>query len=167
MAALKVVLFDLDDTLFAHTASVEAGLAAHRGALGGAIAAAPRGEEFARWSALEEHHYHRYLSGELAFVEQRRARARGFVEPFGVDLAQDAAADAWFDAYLAEYERTWALHNDALACLDALAPARFGIITNGELAFQTAKIEAIALAPRIVFRRHLHATFLRSYFFLQ
>lgn len=147
----EVVLFDLDDTLFAHRESVEKGITAHREALGGAIAAAPHANEFARWNALEELHYHRYLSGELDFMGQRRARARDFVAPFagGSGLQSDADAEAWFDAYLVHYESTWMLHPDALPALDALAPARFGIITNGQLDFQMAKITAIGLEPRL------------------
>ncbi|WP_294178082.1 HAD family hydrolase [uncultured Schumannella sp.] len=141
---LRVVLFDLDDTLFAHRRSVELGLHAHRATLGAAIAAAAPDLEFTRWNDLEERHYHRYLSGEIDFHEQRRARARGFLEPHGVIL-DDEAALAWFDAYLLEYERSWTRHDDVDACLTALADRHLGIITNGELAFQLAKLRAIGL----------------------
>ncbi|HEV7742471.1 MAG TPA: HAD family hydrolase [Pseudolysinimonas sp.] len=143
-----VVLFDLDDTVFAHRESVEAGIAAHRTTLGGALAAADRANEFARWNALEELHYHRYLTGELDFLQQRRERARGFLKPYGVQL-DDAAADEWFDRYLVHYESTWTLHADTLPCLEALRPARFGVITNGSLPFQAAKIDGVGLSPWI------------------
>jgi putative hydrolase of the HAD superfamily len=142
----SVVLFDLDDTVFAHRESVEAGIAAHRTTLGGALAAADRATEFARWNALEELHYHRYLTGELEFLEQRRERARGFVQPYGFTLDDDAA-DAWYDGYLVHYETTWMLHADTLPCLEALRPARFGVITNGSLEFQMAKIDGVGLTP--------------------
>ncbi|MEO5921583.1 MAG: HAD family hydrolase [Pseudolysinimonas sp.] len=146
MAAPSVVLFDLDDTVFAHRESVELGIAAHRSAIGGALAAADRAAEFARWNALEERHYHRYLTGELDFVGQRRERAREFVAPFGVSLGDDAA-DAWYGAYLVHYQATWMLHDDVLGCLEALRPARFGVITNGHLEAQQAKITATGLGP--------------------
>ena len=150
---IRVALFDLDDTLFAHRHAVELGLAAHRDALGGAIAAADHATESARWHALEERHYHRYLQGELDFLGQRRARARDFVAPYGIELPADAEADAWFDSYLAEYENRWTLHDDALPCLDALdaavPPIRIGVITNGDIIFQTAKMTATGLLPRI------------------
>ena len=61
---MTVVLFDLDDTLFDHRAAVRAGVAAHRTAVG---LTGDEAAEFARWHALEEEHYHRYLAGELAF----------------------------------------------------------------------------------------------------
>lgn len=144
----SVVLFDLDDTIFEHTAAVRAGVAAHRLAHGGTIADADEQTEFARWTALEEHHYHRYLRGELAYLDMRRARARGFVEPYGLDLGDDAAADEWFGRYLLEYAKAWRLHDDTLPMLDAMAGRRFGIITNAELQFQLGKLDALAVTGR-------------------
>ena len=147
MATIDVVMFDLDDTLFAHSKAVAAGVAAHRRAHGGAMAAADESTEFARWTSLEEHHYHRYLRGELGFLEQRRERSRGFVEPYGLDLSDDAVADEWFGRYLAQYRIAWELHPDTIPLLDAL-PQRLGVITNAELGFQLSKIEAMGIAPR-------------------
>ena len=153
MTRPSVVLFDLDDTLFAHSSAVASGIAAYRAAHGGALAAADDAVELARWYELEERHYHRYLAGEIDYREQRRHRARGFVEPFGVDLSNDADADDWFGRYIVEYERAWQLYDDALPTLDALAAAipgvRFGIVTNAELPFQQAKLDATGLASRV------------------
>jgi putative hydrolase of the HAD superfamily len=146
-----VLLFDLDDTLFAHQHAVGLGVAAHRRAIGGPLADADDDAELARWHELEEHHYSRYLAGELDYLEQRRQRARDFVEPYGLDLSDDHDADQWFDGYRAQYQLSWKLHDDALPCLDALQSrgARVGIITNGDLDFQLAKIERMGLAPRV------------------
>jgi len=150
---IRVALFDLDDTLFAHREAVERGLAAHRAALGGAIAAADDAAESRRWHELEELHYHRYLSGELDFLGQRRERARSFVAPYGMVLVTDSEADAWYDSYLVHYENAWTLHDDTLPCLDALTsghdPVRIGLITNGDLGAQTAKLRGTGLLPRI------------------
>ncbi|HEU0205205.1 MAG TPA: HAD family hydrolase [Pseudolysinimonas sp.] len=150
---IRVALFDLDDTLFAHREAVDRGLAAHRAALGGAIADADDEAESVRWHELEELHYHRYLSGELDFRGQRRARARSFVSPFGEVLVTDSEAEAWFDSYLVHYENNWGLHDDTLPCLDALTtghdPVRIGLITNGDLRSQTAKLRSTDLLPRI------------------
>lgn len=143
---IQVVLFDLDDTLLAHRIAVSEGITAHRTAHGlpGDDAA-----EAVRWDELEELHYHRYLAGELDFIGQRRARARDFVAAHGLTLSDDEA-DAWFEAYFDEYRRAWRLHDDALPLLELLAGRgiRTGIITNGDLAFQSAKIEALALNGR-------------------
>lgn len=143
-------IFDLDDTLFEHRGSVADGILATRARLGGAFAAADAAAETARWAQLEEHHYHRYLAGELDFEGQRRERARGFVEPFGLAL-DDAEASAWFDAYFADYVAAWRLHADALPLLERLEATpgtRLGIITNGDPAFQGRKLAAVGLGDR-------------------
>lgn len=144
--SVEVVLFDLDDTLFAHRAAVDAAIVAHLEAAGLDTA-----DAVARWHELEELHYPRYLAGELGFFEQRRIRVRELAAPLGVDLSDDGDADAWYEAYFGEYVRAWSLHDDALPCLDALAARgiRVGIITNGELDFQTDKLTAVALAERM------------------
>lgn len=142
-----VVLFDLDDTLFRHRESVIAGIHGHRSALGGVLAAIDARAAAEHWNALEEEHYHRYLSGELDYLGQRRARVRGFVERHGLTIDDDAAAETWFEDYLVHYRAAWALHDDVLPCLQTLRPARFGLITNGERAFQQAKIDRTGLAP--------------------
>src|SRR5690242_11957218 len=64
-AVADVVLFDLDDTLFQHRESVIAGIHGHRSALGGVLAAIDARAAAEHWNALEEEHYHRYLTGEL------------------------------------------------------------------------------------------------------
>ncbi|MDQ1596810.1 MAG: putative hydrolase of the superfamily [Microbacteriaceae bacterium] len=151
MSGASVVLFDLDDTLFAHRAAVALAVTAHRHNLGGTLADADDTAEVERWRLLEELHYHRYLAGEVDYLAQRRARARDFVAPFDLDLADDAHADRWFDEYRIEYERSWALHDDAIPCLEQLRAEgrRIGIITNGDLAFQQSKVKRVGLAPLV------------------
>ncbi|MCI2959625.1 HAD family hydrolase [Agromyces atrinae] len=148
-AALQVVLFDLDDTLFAHREAVRSGIVAHSALRG------HRGEADALdrlWFELEERHYHSYLAGDLSFEGQRRARARDFAAAHGVELDGDASG-AWFADYFKHYRAAWHLHADALPTLDALETAipgvRFGIITNGEADFQADKIDRVALASRL------------------
>ncbi|MRG60502.1 HAD-IA family hydrolase [Agromyces sp. CFH 90414] len=145
-----VVLFDLDDTLMAHREAVEAGIVRHADDLG--YAPAPDAEAMQRlWYELEERHYHSYLAGELTFEAQRRARARDFAAAHGVEL-DDEAAGTWFSAYFERYRESWSLHADALPALDGIERSvpgvRFGIITNGELEFQTAKIVRLELPGR-------------------
>jgi putative hydrolase of the HAD superfamily len=141
---VSVVLFDLDDTLFAHAHAVRKGVLAH---IARVLPAADAPGELERWHELEEQHYLRYLTGEVDFLAQRRERARGFVEPYGVDLADETVADRWFDDYLVHYREAWRLHDDAPPCLETLTRlgVRTGIITNGDIDFQTAKVEAVGL----------------------
>ncbi|MGO4691520.1 HAD family hydrolase [Glaciibacter sp. 2TAF33] len=151
-AAPEVVLFDLDDTLFAHREVVDAAIVRHLHAVGGPFTAVDPSAAVTLWYALEEEHYHSYLAGALDFQGQRRARARDFAAAHGVELTE-AEAGAWFDAYFAHYESGWRLHDDTLPCLDALEAAlpgvRFGLITNAGLAYQLRKLEFTGLAERI------------------
>ncbi|TQM19509.1 putative hydrolase of the HAD superfamily [Microcella putealis] len=164
---ISVVLFDLDDTLMAHSAAVDhaidraqrgAGALAASGAAGAdaggfvAFAADDPGSVRARWRELEERHYARYLSGELDFLGQRIWRAREVLAPYGVTL-DDEAALRWFAEYVRGYEEGWALYDDALPALDTIERAvpgvRFGIITNGDLTIQAGKLHRIALWDRL------------------
>ncbi|MEO7121874.1 MAG: HAD family hydrolase [Lacisediminihabitans sp.] len=146
--AFSVVLFDLDDTLFAHNSSALTGLNSYRALLGTPFADQDEISAARHWQHLEDEHYRRYLSGELSYTEQRRERAKGFAAQHGMTL-DDGEADAWYNGYFAEYEKAWMLYGDALACLSELASAgvRLGIITNGDLTFQTNKIERLGLLP--------------------
>ncbi|MER3387501.1 MAG: HAD family hydrolase [Microcella pacifica] len=150
-AAIQVVLFDLDDTLMAHSRAVDLAIALTQRAAGGDFAAADKAAVQARWRELEELHYARYLSGELDYEGQRIHRARDLHAPYGIHLDDDAAL-AWFAEYLHGYRDSWTLFDDVLPALDALESAvpsiRFGIITNGDLAFQTDKLHRIDLWNR-------------------
>jgi putative hydrolase of the HAD superfamily len=147
-----LVLFDLDDTLFAHQGAVAEGIRRHLGSVGGPFAGADPVAAVTLWHALEEQHYHSYLAGELDFQGQRLARARDFAAAHGVELT-DGDARAWFDTYFLRYREGWRLHDDAFPCLDDLADAfpgiRFGLITNGDLAFQGEKLRATGLDARV------------------
>ncbi|WP_426623188.1 HAD family hydrolase [Leifsonia sp. McL0607] len=152
MTSIRVVLFDLDDTLFAHRAAVSAGIQRYAAQLGEPYGTMEAVDLVALWHDLEEQHYHSYLAGRLDFEGQRQARARDFAARHGVMLG-DAEASAWFSDYFEHYIAAWSLHHDALRCLDALQAAipgvRFGLITNGDLAFQRRKVEAVGLDARI------------------
>ena len=138
VVTVSVVLFDLDDTLFAHRASVDQGIVAHLAALG----VHPTVDPTTLWNELEEHHYHRYLAGELDFEGQRRARATDFATAHGLELADPSA---WFDSYFEHYRAAWHLHDDTLPLL-ALLEQRTGIITNGDPAFQQRKLDQVGLS---------------------
>jgi putative hydrolase of the HAD superfamily len=146
---LRLALFDLDDTLFQHARAVRKGIVAHAAALGDAYSGEAV-EIQRRWYELEEEHYHRYLAGELDYEGQRRARATAFAADAGVELSPEEASE-WFAAYLEQYVAAWTLHDDALPALDRLdaAGVRIGVITNGDLEFQTRKMDAIALSERV------------------
>ncbi|TFD81995.1 HAD family hydrolase [Cryobacterium fucosi] len=148
----SVVLFDLDDTLFAHRGAVADGILRHLAALGGPFDGVDQAGAVVLWRELEERHYHSYLAGRLDFPGQRRERARDFAAAHGVPLTDREAAD-WFLAYFEHYRASWRLHGDVLPCLAELGAAipgiRFGLITNGERAHQQPKLERTGLDGRL------------------
>jgi putative hydrolase of the HAD superfamily len=182
---IEVMLFDLDDTLMAHTQAVDDAIAVAQTAAGGDFADDDPTVVQRRWSELEEWHYTRYLTGELTYLGQRVWRARDVLAPYGI-VVDDEQALEWFERYLVGYRDNWRLFDDVLPALDALrtldvlpaldtlrAPGtlsasdalpsrnvstthrqgfdglRFGIITNGDLAFQTDKLHRIDLWNRL------------------
>lgn len=146
--AIEVVLFDLDDTLMAHTRAVEEAVALAQSTAGGAFAADGTTAVQRRWAELEERYYTRYLTGELTYLGQRVARARDLLAPYGIEVTDNEAL-AWFERYLVGYRDAWRLFDDVLPTLEALDGFRVGIITNGDLAFQIAKLQRIGLWDRL------------------
>lgn len=142
---IRAVLWDIDDTIFDYSGAERAGALRHLkaegllGAFGGAEGA------LRMWREVMETHYARFLSGELTFTEQRRARARAFL---GAAVA-DADADAWFAAYYVHFEAAWAVFPDVLPTLDALTPQyRHGLLSNSSTARQERKLARLGLRDR-------------------
>lgn len=138
------VLFDLDDTLLDDLGAQETYLpelhAAWRDRL-------PHDEPAFRvaWATALDRHFPRYLSGELTFTGQRRARMRDvFADP---DLSDDDA-DAAVAQFLAAFERSWRLFPDVVPTLDALRGIPLGIVTNGHEAQQLTKLERMGIRDR-------------------
>ncbi len=145
---IEVVLFDLDDTLMAHTRAVQEAIALAQKSAGGAFAADETAAVQRRWAELEERHYSRYLTGELTYLGQRVARARDLLAPYGIEVTDDEAL-AWFERYLVGYRDAWRLFDDVLPTLEVLDGYRVGIITNGDLDFQINKLQRIDLCDRL------------------
>jgi putative hydrolase of the HAD superfamily len=149
VSAFDLVLFDLDDTLLDHRGAVSRGILRHVDLSPGHLVIDDRAAAVTLWHELEEQHYHRYLSGELTFAGQRRARALDFAAAHGVTL-ENTDADTWFDTYFERYRESWQLFSDALPCLDRLTAAgtRLGVITNGEPDYQQVKLDRTDLTDR-------------------
>ncbi len=151
MTRIRAVFFDLDDTLVNHTAaSREAAERFFESAVGRIglrdhpLMGDPAG--FARaWSEVQSIHIARYLSGELTFQEQRRARMR---DSLGNGGLSDAEADELFEVYLRHYEASWRAFPDVVPGLDALGVKLLAVVTNGDPKQQVQKLEAIGLKDR-------------------
>jgi putative hydrolase of the HAD superfamily len=142
---VKAVIFDLDDTLFAHTASATAAIHAWVPQLGGT----PTNELVAQWFVIERHTFDQWLAGALTKQDQRRGRLRAFLPLIGHPVpATDDELDEIFTGFLDRYRECWSAFPDARPALEVARSNgwRIGVLTNGTTSQQNAKLTAIGLA---------------------
>lgn len=132
-----MIFFDIDDTLLDnHSAEFEAAKDFHR--LYENIFPVSSYEFASSWRVITEKHVQRYISGELSFQGQRRARLK---EIFSHKCTlSDEEADTIFQRYLACYENNWRLFGDVLSCFKHLEGQKLGIISNGDSSQQRQKL---------------------------
>jgi len=144
---IRAVLFDVDDTLVDYSGAERTGITRHLRDLGVPEDLVPEGASHWRW--LVEHHFARYLSGELTLQDHRRERVRDMLRWLGHPVPRDAAAlDAWFAGYQQRYERALAPFPDVVACLDRLSGVPLGVVTNNDTGYQRAKLARLGLIDR-------------------
>lgn len=142
------VLFDLDDTLFDHTATSRAALRATTSGL--PFFATVDFESFYRFYSdlLEELHL-RVLAGTCSYPEARRRRFEGLLAQYQ-PTATPADAERLADAYYVQYPRRRQPVPGALELLQALRPHyRIGIITNNRTAEQADKLRFLQMTALV------------------
>jgi putative hydrolase of the HAD superfamily len=142
--SLAAVLFDLDGTLLDHDAARAAAIRAWLPAYGigpDAIEAA-----IPRWGELERVHDPAGKAGKVSLVQQRRRRTQDFFGELGIPI-RAKQLDAAFAEYLAGYRAGWTAYDDAVPALQRVAAQglQAGVLTNGDLAQQIAKLAATRL----------------------
>jgi putative hydrolase of the HAD superfamily len=142
---LKVVLFDLDDTLVDQEGASRTALLDWLPELGLGLDDAE--ELVTAWGVIAEDAYARYQRREITFAEQRTIRVREFL---GAD-ATDEEAEELFSGYLTRYERAWTAFDDAVPALRRVHDAGLvaAVLTNGESAHQALKLERVGLAEHL------------------
>jgi len=142
----KAVIFDLDDTLFDHRRSATDAVTAWLPELG----AVADDDLVARWFTLEDLHFVTWSTGGIDFAEQRRRRLSDFLPLIAVEPGTPEELDGLFADYLVHYQQAWTGFEDAEAGVAAVERAGLerAILTNGRVAMQNAKIDAIGLAGR-------------------
>jgi putative hydrolase of the HAD superfamily len=136
-----LILFDVDDTLLDHAAAERSAATLLYQSIN---APAPVEEFLVRWGAALDHHFARYLAGEVSYQEQRRDRVREMVDA----PLSDKDADRLFAGYLASYEASWSLFSDVLPCLSSLSQYRLGVVSNGQGDQQRRKLKQTGIADR-------------------
>ncbi|MFF3616349.1 HAD family hydrolase [Streptomyces sp. NPDC002580] len=143
--SIDAVVWDIDDTIFDYTAADRAGMRAHLAAEGLFDGPASVEQALARWREATDAQWARFSAGETDWQGQRRERVRVFL---GESLS-DTEADAWFDRYIAHYERAWTLFPDVLPALDALlASHRHAVLSNSSLLVQDRKLRVLGVHDR-------------------
>lgn len=142
---LKVVLFDLDDTLVDQEGASRTALLGWLPELG--LDHDDPEELVAAWGGIAEEAYGRYQRREITFQEQRRVRVREFL---GAD-ATDDEADELFSGYLSRYEQAWAAFDDAVPALRRVRDAGLvaALLTNGDSVHQRLKLDRTGLAAHL------------------
>ena len=138
------VLFDLDDTLFDHTATSRAALRATTCELP-FFAKVDFEPFYQHYSDLLEELHLRVLAGTCSYAEARRLRFEGLLARYQ-PTASHADAERLADAYYVQYPQQRQPVPGALALLQALRPHyRIGIITNNRTAEQADKLRFLGM----------------------
>jgi putative hydrolase of the HAD superfamily len=137
-SSVDAVIFDVDGTLVDHDSAQLGGLTMYLSQLGEQL----DHDGWVRWRTLEEHHFARYLAGEVGFQEQRRHRVRDFTG----DAFDDVSADAWFDGYRRAFEASWSVFDDVAPTLAALADHPLAAFSNVPGGLTRHKLRSVGLA---------------------
>lgn len=148
----RVVLCDLDDTLFDHAGSTRDALA-HVRTLSPPLGAWTLDEFDRRHRDVLEELHKEVLAGQWTIEDARIERFRRLMVAAGATHDQCGAAElqglSW--GYRGAYEMAWRLVPGALALVQAIktAGARLVIVTNNVVREQRLKVERGGLAPYV------------------
>jgi putative hydrolase of the HAD superfamily len=146
----KVVLFDLDDTLFDHDHACRSGIArVRRGYARWGGHAAP--QLYAEYSRQLEALHPKVLAGVLSTAEARLERFHGLARWCGFEIDRSEAA-GFAQQYRQQYLRARRAVPGARAVLERLhGRVTIGVVTNNRVEDQHDKIRAIGIDRRIDF----------------
>ena len=141
------ILFDVDDTLVDTKGAFALALAAVRAVYLPHVPPEREPEILSHWRTDPGGYYHRYTSGELDHVTQRRLRAVLLHETFGGAPVTKSSFVAWDALFWGTFEKSWTAHGDALAAVHAVVSAgiRVGVVTNAAAELQERKLKLAGL----------------------
>ena len=133
------ILFDIDGTLMDDDRAVLLALVSFHAIYGRKLGISAD-DLITRWKELLNIHFARYLACEISMQQQRRARVPDLFAASNINLSPETA-DRVFAAYESAYSASWTAYPDALPTLKALNGYVLAILSNGDLAQQTRKLE--------------------------
>ena len=137
------ILFDIDGTLVDDDRAVFLALTSFHATHGPELGLSLE-DLVARWKELLNLHFARYLAGDVSMQEQIRARALDLFAPSKPNLSP-AAADRLFATYEGHYRTSWSAYPDVLPALAALSGFVLAVLSNGDHAQQTQKLQRCGL----------------------
>ena len=146
MTHISTVFFDLDDTLFNHTAANQLAVSRFKKQYFPDVLP----EKFNQiWREKTRKNWQLFMANKLSFEEQRTQR---IIELWQVLLGQKintTTARAIFQEFLAYYEESWAPLPNVHQVFQQLVAQKIaiGIITNGGEKQQRKKIKTVGLLP--------------------
>jgi putative hydrolase of the HAD superfamily len=141
-----MIFFDIDGTLIDQRKAETAAAGHFLAMYGRLLERRYTVEEFCViWRRLREKHARGFLDGRISWVEQQRRRMRE-IFPARQKRLSDAEADVRFRFYQRRYRDSWTLFDDVAIALKSLSGHRLGIISNGSLEQQLAKLRHTGIA---------------------
>ena len=142
---VTTILFDLDDTLFDHTATARAALAA-TAANRPLLRAVPPEVLYQRYSELLEELHPQVMRGEVSYLAARELRFRRLLAPYEGEVGAAALATLAEQHYV-HYRQLRQAVPGALALLQRLKPDyQIGVVTNNRTAEQEEKLAFLKMS---------------------
>lgn len=130
-----MIFFDIDNTLINHTFAAHKALEAVYVKYNHLINI--NRESFKKvWLNSADILFRQFLNNQLSFIE----RLESIVITIFPDIGR-VLVDEIVEFYLNQYENNWFLYPDVVSCLDKLRGYRLGIISNGSVEQQNAKLK--------------------------
>lgn len=141
---IRAIGFDLDNTLFDHTAAAGSAMAMLIEQNGWQYKGS---ESITReWNRVERIYFPMYQSGAMELMEHRRARMRDFMTSTDASADEDRLELLW-NQYVANYSQCWVAYPDAVESVEELKSRgyKLAVLTNGQQEQQEAKLKAIGM----------------------
>lgn len=141
---IKIVVFDLDDTLIDNEYAEYESLRWLTQEI--KITGVSLQNMVRVWREKNEEYFSKYLLGEMSFKDQRAKRFEDFLNHFGHYISKDEMT-ILLDSFISKRDQFRRVYPDCIPCLQTLKKRNIpcGLISNGERAVQESKLARVGL----------------------